>query len=769
MASKVTRVSTQIILSLPEVVDETLNKIKQTALAIIRQVMPIETLFNFELKINLDGFVKDQMLFYRLAEFISQCTADNVVEKLSASEFVTPYKETLHYLQLFHEACIDVLKNPISPTHLKAAIEGRIYTLKNALIAQHSPEAILKSQTRKQTKEAIQAEGKQFIRETLALYVNLIKAPKEPSFREELISVAEQLVPFVRKVTKMYIEENGYECPADPLTFRNPTGYNYHGFIAATVMEASLNALGYKTQFLAREDLEPRVTLAVMHALVRVTDPKGVHYLIDPTYIQFHKDVCLKESDLPSKPVLVLQESETDGHVEKLMIHWKRNYTLVKHNEPGIRELLEKQDRLLSLTIDEEHFSYGARSIQREDWVRQALKCLFHLPSYHAGFPNAGFHEIFSGSGKKKMTFEQIKPLGLAAMTNHLPLAEIAKKLEQLKSAPALQHKNDLGALSTLLKVSVLERDKYDALFDLDPRLNPPVQNFVNAYYRSIKKIVNPESQSLSVVYGCSGPDCTSILYATDATELFFIDCTELKLEKFQGAVQWLQDPEMKKRVHQFLEFDRFFTGREMHLSSAHLTDNAKHFMHELETKLIFNLQAMGVDLSQMKLSSIENGIVLEFPWQYYGSTLVKQRKLTCLTAKLEEPAQYPVALKQKLEAGIDIFYMKSAGDAPLFYPQFLPLFAKALKAGGFLMTADRAQGGIVVNPDPLLQQHQMTFLSKSSEETFSLEKLMHPQFGPFCKPFVLNAYPNPSQRKLRNIASNATYHTLLTIRQKKS
>jgi hypothetical protein len=685
-----------------------------------------------------------------------------VVEKLSTTEFLNPFKETPHYLKLLNDACVDVLKNPNPPNHLKSAIERRIYTLKNSLIAQHDPEKITKSQA----KEVIQEEGKQFIRETLALYLSMIQATKSLPLSEELISVTKQLTPFVRKVTKMYIEENEYTCPEDPLTFRNPTGYNYHGYIAATVMEACLNALGYNSQFLAREDLEPKVTLAVTHALVKVTDPKGNNFLVDPTYIQFHKDVCLNESDLPSNPVLVLSESETDGYVEKLMNHWKRNLELVRHNEPGVKAVLEKQDQLLSLTIDEDKFSLGLTS-KREDWVRQAFKLIFHLPSYHCGFSNKGFHEIFSGSGTTKKTFEWIKPLGLAAMTSHLPLAEIVKKLEQLKNDQALQNKNDLGALSLLLKVSVLERDKYDSLFDLDTRLNPPVRNYVNAYFRSLKNFVNPDSQDVSVVYGCSGPDCTSVLLATDATELFFIDCTEIKLEKFQQALGWLQDPKMKKGVNKFLEHESFFVGREMHLSSANLRKNTKDFMHELETKLLFNLQAMGVDLSQVQLSSIDSGVVIDFPWQYFGSPQIKQRKLTCLTAELKEPAKYPEALKKKLEAGIDIFYMKSAGYAPLSYSQFLPLFAKALKPSGFLMTADRAQNGERVNPDPLLQQQEMSFVPQTRPETVALEKLMHPQFSPFCQLCVLRWYPNASQRELRNTASNATYHTILTVRQK--
>jgi hypothetical protein len=766
MALKVNPVSIQTSAPFSPAVDETTAKIRQTALAIIRQAMPIETLFNWKLEINLGVFLEDQIFFCRLAEFIASCDATTVVEKLADSEFVKRFKDTPHYLTLFHEACVDVLKNPTPPTHLKRAIEGRIFTLRNALVAQHEPERILKSQSHKQKKEAIQEEGKQFIRETLGLYVSMIKTPQSGSFREELTSVVEQLVPFVRKVTTMYINELGYPCPEDSLRFRDPTGYNHHGFVAATVMEVCLNALGYTTRFMANDRLEPKVTSS-HHILVEITDPNGLKYIVDPTYVQFHKEIYLDQRAVPSGPVLVLLESEVDSYVESdLMNQWKSNLQLLKDKKPGIKQQLEKQDQHTSLTIHEFNLPLVAQPKDQENWVRKALRSVWDLSAYEPIVTNEGFQEIFYGTGMKKETFKQIQSLGLAAMTNRMPSSHIEKELVQLQKDQTYHNKNHVKALELLVKIPESTRDKYDILFDLDPRLNPPVRNFIQAYYRELKKMVNPDSRDITAVYGCSGPDCISVLLATDATELFFVDSTDLDVRRFQQALTDIKNE--KEEVLKFLEQEAFFRTRGLYMSSKHGHDNQKYFTNGIEIKLLFNLKSMGVDLNKMALSSIEKGVVITFPWQYYGSSHAKLRKLTCVAADLEKPSSYPQVLQQTLEAGIDLFYLKSAGSTPLSYPQFLPTFAQALKSCGFLMTADQTQDGEIVNPSSLLEQHQLNFKILKSNEALALEKLMHSPIGPCSTMGCLQMWPSPADRwKRMKAVSGASYHTILTVRQK--
>jgi hypothetical protein len=257
--------------------------IRDRVLQTIRNAMPITTLFNLKLKINLDLFVKDQMFIYKIARFIAVFPKVGVIDDKAMekyfenseiiAEIKTLSKEPAPYLAFFYEACADVLNQKPESLQMTAALEGRIFTLKNALIAQQEPERIHKSQQEKkiapQSLAQIKNEGAHFIRHSLSLH---LKKLESSSFQDSLFCTAKQLIFFVQNITSLYLKEKGHPCQQDdPLTYRNPSGYNFHGFVAALVMETCLNALGYKTRLMGRVDLEPRVTLATRHSVVEVT------------------------------------------------------------------------------------------------------------------------------------------------------------------------------------------------------------------------------------------------------------------------------------------------------------------------------------------------------------------------------------------------------------------------------------------------------------------------------------------------------------------
>lgn len=342
------------------------DSIRASVLQTIRNHMPITTLFQPELKIDLGVFIKDQMFMRRIAEFLAPLTEADFIDGISIakhfengdllSEIKVMFKDANQYLPFFYEACADAINKKSSSGSLKSAMEGRIFTLKNALIAQIAPKAIYESQLANkispQKLSSIEEEGASFIRKSLHFHLHVLKGMESASFREYLTSIAEQLMPFTRKITSLYLQENGKDCPTDILSFRNPTGYNYHGLVAGTVMETCLNVLGYTTRLMVCCDLEPKVTLATMHNLVEVTSPDNTRYIVDPSYIQFHKDVCLEDTLLPKASVLVLAESEVDEYIEKhIMSIWKANFQQISANNTYIINQLKQQDKLLSFVI----------------------------------------------------------------------------------------------------------------------------------------------------------------------------------------------------------------------------------------------------------------------------------------------------------------------------------------------------------------------------------------------------------------------------------
>ena len=133
--------------------EPTLTDLSARVFKIIRISMPVSTLFRPELKINIASFIKDQIFFQKIARFIAPLGAlpeiDSVVvanqfkgselEKEILSLFKFRQEE---YLALFFQACSDALNNIPFETKLQPAIEGRIFTLNNALVAQLNPETI---------------------------------------------------------------------------------------------------------------------------------------------------------------------------------------------------------------------------------------------------------------------------------------------------------------------------------------------------------------------------------------------------------------------------------------------------------------------------------------------------------------------------------------------------------------------------------------------------------------------------------------------------
>ncbi|KIA76981.1 hypothetical protein DB43_HB00090, partial [Parachlamydia acanthamoebae] len=158
-------------------VDRKISSVRAQVLHTIRNNMPISTLFTPKLKIDLSLFIKDQIFIRQIAiSLISLAESASIDCALIAkhfenSEILAEIKKMFRldsspHLRTFYEACADVLNQKPFPSNLKSAIEGRIFTLKNALIAIHTPEAIYKNQIQnkipRQSISSIKEEGMSF-------------------------------------------------------------------------------------------------------------------------------------------------------------------------------------------------------------------------------------------------------------------------------------------------------------------------------------------------------------------------------------------------------------------------------------------------------------------------------------------------------------------------------------------------------------------------------------------------------------------------------
>lgn len=587
-------------------------------------------------------------------------------------------------------------------------------------------------------------------------------------------TVSEQLIPFVQQVTRDYLRENGKICPDNPLTFRNPTGYNHHGLTAATIMEVCLKAMGYTTKLMGRSDLEPKVTLATAHNVVMVIAENGVRYLVDPSYIQFHKDICIDSSLLPTNPILILAEGAEEAYIERTIIsQWKDNQESFQEGNSATKESLERNGQILPYIIDQINLPLNTRPRDVCGWVTDAFARVWGLPGYQPIIFNRSFHEIFHGTGRVRNTYEMIKTMKIDQLTDRLSLTEVEERLKTLKKNPALHGKNSHEALSLISQLPKDSRKNYISLLDCDSRLQrySGMDASLSVYLRSLKKVVNPEGKDLKVVYGCSGADSTTVLLATDAQDLTFVDLTRLSYDSFKQALDLIRrnDPLTNHAIQQRFNEDSFLTMRANYGgTSSGCKEDGSHEMKEIALKLMFELREIGVNLQDVTIEHLEQdkAIRIEFPWSYQEGQSPRRRYLTLLTADITSFESYPSLLKSKLESGIDVFYMKGSIQAPLKYPQFLPYLAQSIHPGGWLMTADKTFLMEAVDPQPCLISNELSFREQETEEITSLKELMQLSMNPLGNIQSLEFYP-PHLRHLRNPGSDLSYWSFLTLRQK--
>lgn len=717
------------------------NAITDLVLKTIRQKMPITTLFKPELKIDLALFVKDQILFSKLAmslAILQEKTMEAIENLLIGNELLKEFKK--EQLKIIYEACFDVLNKEI-PKELENAIEGRIYTLKNAILAQKSPKLIQNSQVKKQSLTSIQKEGANFIRSSLKSHLE----PLNPlPFQKQLTQTATQLIPFVKKITRDYLLGDMKVCPENPLTFRNRTGYNHHGQVAAILMEVCLSILGYETKILNRLDLDPHVTCATSHNVIEVKDPDQNCYVVDPSYLQFYQDVYLTEYPLPTEAVLVLSEVEVDAYVEeKIMTVWNKIYQRL--TQKSVIEKVKNAD-LLCYYLPKESLPSD-----RESWVRKAFKGIWDLKTYKPILCDRTFQEIFLGDEDLKI-YESIKHMGIANLTKRLSFVTITKQLSQLPAT-----KNSPEALSLIAQLPVGVRSNYSSFFDIDPRLSPGISVVFNAYFRSLKNVVNPDSKDLSVIYGCCGSDCTTVFLSTDAREVTFVDLTEATFLEFKEALN-----KIKTNKESQIQNLKYYLQLKQNIASglSNVSIDGKQSMPDLPLKLFYDLKSMGVNLDLIKLTSLKEGIQIEFPWKYEGAETIRQRTVTYITVDLTNPKAYPTFLKEKLKAGFDIFYMKAATLAPHSYPEFISEIFRALNPGGWLMTTDKSYSMELINPEPYLKE---PFSCVKNTEMTLMEGLMT-EYHALRDIDSLNLIPDRSRR---SINKDLSYWTILNLRKK--
>lgn len=778
-----------------EKIDQTtssIDLIRDQVLESIRTYFPIQTLFKPKLNMNLGLFIKDQHFFRRLAEFLNTLpkpyngSIDDIAKELENSSIMVEIKSLLNekfstFSFLIYEACRHVLHDESSPNTLDDALNGRIFTFKNALIAQENPLAIQNSQKKNnihpQSIDKIKEEGAAFIRDCLHFHLKAIRGGEKVPFKQLLTATAEKLIPFVTEITRLHMIENDRTYPQDILRGVDPSGHYPPALIAATIMEACLKVLGYQSCLLFREDLDPKVTLSMKHHIVVVKDSHQ-QYIVDPTYVQFHKDICRDESSLPSEPVLVLKEDEVDGYIEQnLMTKWRAIDKRIKNK--SISKIEEfKLISTSNVTYNIQQLSSYTDLIPKnpELWVRNSFKRVWDIRTYHQVFHDLTYHRIFLGrEGTTYKCHALVKEMQLSSLIPYLSREEIENKLKNLLTKAHLKEKNSPEVLTLFAQLPESRMDDraylekgFISFFNMNKTIDT-ISIATNSYLKCLKQTVNPKGKDLSVIYACSGADCMSAMLATDATDFLFVDLTPLDFTSFEKNLNDFKSTRgsvFDKLFAQMNEKCGYYNHYYNYVGDSSLF-GINNGMENISLKVFFNLHFSKVNLYQIALKRIEGGIEMEFPWKCDEASPIKKRKITFLAADITKPNDYPSLLKNKLQEGFDIFYMKAPFFVPRYYPNFLPFIAKSINKNGWLMTVDKMVTMDEVSPDECLLQNDLKFkLIQKTEQIQALEKcLMRPS-----DPFGIKAqkYDFQTTRINRLPGVDHTYWLFINLRQKK-
>jgi len=173
------------------------------------------------------------------------------------------------------------------------------------------------------------------------------------------------------------------------------------------------------------------------------------------------------------------------------------------------------------------------------------------------------------------------------------------------------------------------------------------------AYCVANRNKINPQGLPLRGIYGASGPDMTTALLSTDASEMMFVDLA-IDPESFNAD-----------------NLNRIKSGKYGEIESKYFKEllsrflnnlwNRHHIEKDFPSLVVLDLKMLGVDAKDINFSRNSYGNVeLTFPWAYPGEK-ARERKITFVKSDITYPGEYNAELSEFLNSRPDFYYQKSA------------------------------------------------------------------------------------------------------------
>lgn len=371
-----------------QVYQETSQQIhcRQEVYDVVRQYMPIGPLASATISKELPRFYKDQELLHRVAQLINELPKESIKEKIALHEsnavkdLFSSDKDT--YLSHFLTHCSEAHGDTYTcPKRLEEAVQSRIFTIKNALIAQQKPELILNKlkelQIKSKSKKTIQDLGKDFVKMALSCHFLYLRADQRPNFQENLQSTVNSLFHSNRIYAKKIVPDS-----LPPSDDKNDM---YHSAVA-TGMCFCLHGFGYKAEILTRENLEVETVRTRVYSLVLVEDlKKKKKFIVDPSYLRII-EAAEPEPVKRKNLVLVLPIEKINTYVkENLTEPWEKLYEATYYKNPKMPAQLgihfDKHQKIVNKDLQTPHMAVFTR-IKTIDQVKKAFQDVYDVSSY---------------------------------------------------------------------------------------------------------------------------------------------------------------------------------------------------------------------------------------------------------------------------------------------------------------------------------------------------------------------------------------------------
>lgn len=243
-------------------------------------------------------------------------------------------------------------------------------------------------------------------------------------------------------------------------------------------------------------------------------------------------------------------------------------------------------------------------------------------------------------------------------------------------------------------------------------------------------ELVNPEGKVFSTLYSGIGADFSTVLLSTNSTLVVGTELTSLSLATFsERMADWdtIDQPladkiDVREILHQQLvraaKGDPIFSNPEIieiklqqawqlaeenpqlidQIREGYIAGYQKIYssryqtgyyaiegygLYGLETYLIMELRAMGVDPESVNLSEQENSLIIKFPWRHPFDSAVKEREFRLLHSRYTKQVfeQLPSSELPKF----DCYYEKS-NDRPMYISDYDALAAQLVPGASLLI-----------------------------------------------------------------------------------